>query len=303
MKVSRNAARSPSTRDLPPAVAVFARAPIPSRAKTRLIPLLGAQGAANLQGALIADAVRKLCTIRKVAPYVFLAGRSPANFPVLKNSAITLRRQGGTNLGVRLERAFRFLLRHHAVVVIFGTDSPLLRLRILRLAIAKLRDSDAVLGPCPDGGYYLIGLRRDVLLSSRSKFRAYRSPEFRPKPNARVDRRERSVLLTLPAVFRSVRWSTRFTFRDTLRNLMRLGLSCCLLERLADVDRPQDLRVLRKAMATNAAARRTASNTWRFLASLSTVFHKFDDEPRHTERGVALPHPALRATLSPKERA
>ena len=58
-----------------PAVAVFARAPIAGHAKTRLIPLLGAQAAAGFQAALISDTLRKAARLKGcVQPYLFWAG-------------------------------------------------------------------------------------------------------------------------------------------------------------------------------------------------------------------------------------
>lgn len=138
--------------------------------------------------------------------------------------------QRGHDLGQRLERAFRHLLRRHVAAVVIGTDSPLLPVRILRTALGELRLCDAVLGPCPDGGYYLIGLRR-------------------------LD----------TGLFRGIRWGTRFAFRDTLRNLFQRDFCCSVLEPVADVDRPRDIRRLARELAQCRAARRLAPATWRIL--------------------------------------
>ncbi len=143
-------------------------------------------------------------------------------------------RQRGADPLERLENVFRRLLSGHAGVVVIGTDSPTLPPRLLREAIRELRVSDAVLGPCPDGGYYLIGLRR-------------------PRHGA------------LGGIFRGVRWGSAFAFRDTLRNFLRRNFSCSVLEAWADVDRAQDVRRLRSELARSGAARRLAPATWRFL--------------------------------------
>ena len=215
------------------ALAVFARCPSPGRAKTRLIPLLGPRGATELHAALVLDTLRKVDTLpRNVTPYLFLTGRGhPPDA-----GRFILARQRGTELGARLQNAFKVLLSGHTGAVIIGTDSPLLPPRILRLAFDELKVCDAVLGPCPDGGYYLIGLRR-----------------------------------CYPNLFRGVRWGTASALRDTLENLLATGLSCSILEPYPDVDVPTDLRRLFRELKQNRSARRLASSTWEFLAGLEIL--------------------------------
>lgn len=230
-----------------PALAIFARKPEPGSAKTRLIPLLGAQGAATFQAALLRDSIRKLYSLSlRATPYVFVTGSPrrknrgdiPANFSDFGtagcSASVRLIEQRGSDLGERLARAFRFLLAKHPAAVVIGTDSPLLRIQTLRLALRELGICDAVLGPCPDGGYYLVGMRRG--------------------PHAPPVR-----------VFSSIRWGTHFAFRDTLSNLLRRGLSCSILEQVPDVDRPRDLQNLCAEFTRSLTARRLAPSTWRFL--------------------------------------
>ena len=76
------------------------------------------------------------------------------------------RGQGHGDLGVRLERAFREAFQSGTErVVIVGSDCPGLTSEILRKAFDGLADHDLVLGPAEDGGYYLIGLIRDLSLA------------------------------------------------------------------------------------------------------------------------------------------
>lgn len=249
------------------AIGVFARTPVPGKAKTRLIPLLGREGAAEFQAGLISDAVRKVSVLgssrESITPYLFLAASThpnrsrgdpgASNLPVL--------RQRGANLGVRLERAFRQLFRRHAAAIIIGTDSPLLPFKVLRAALKELRTCEAVLGPCPDGGYYLIGLRATSLgaLSTRKPATAVPSSPSGP-------RRGRARRVSASAgIFRRVRWGSGSAFRDTLRNLLDAGLSCSILEPFPDVDRPEDVRRLKRQLAYSPAARRLAPATWNFL--------------------------------------
>jgi rSAM/selenodomain-associated transferase 1 len=214
-----------------PAVAVFARAASPGTAKTRLVPLLGAPGAAELHAALVSDTVRKVNRIAKHAVrYFFLAGRA---FPP-SLAGYRRQRQRGKDLGERLELAFRLLLRRHPAAIIIGSDSPGLSPNLLVRALRELRSCDAVLGPCPDGGYYLIGMRR---LEGRK----------------------------LRGIFRRVRWGSSLAFRDTLEAFLRRGFICSVLEPFADLDRPEDLRRLRRSLARNRAARRRAPAVWHFM--------------------------------------
>ena len=212
-----------------PVVAVFARAPQPGRAKTRLVPVLGPQGAADFQAALLTDTIHKVETLSKIAArWLFRTGGA---FPARHlPRGWNIVRQQGRDLGERLERAFRRLLAAHSAAVVIGTDSPLLPARVVREALSELRACDAVLGPCPDGGFYLIGLR------------------------------------CLPrGLFRGVRWSSRFAFRDVLGSLSSHGLIASVLSPLADVDRLADLLGLAQQFFYVPAPRRRAPATWGFV--------------------------------------
>ncbi len=218
------------------ALAIFARAPSPGTAKTRLIPVLGAQGASEFQAALISDTLRKAGALRgRIHRYLFLAGREATFSPLARFTLVT---QRGADLGARLEGALGGLLARHSGAVVIGTDSPTLPARLIRQGLDELRFCDAVLGPCPDGGYYLIGLRRQ---GSGDAMRG---------------------------IFRGVRWDTCFAFRDTLRNLRRRNFSCSVLGSWSDVDRPKDLWELRWELERSAAARRMAPETRRFVKKL-----------------------------------
>lgn len=211
-------------------MAVFARAPIPGKAKTRLIPALGPQGAADFHRALVSDALRKVAGLKvEAAHYLFAAGgKIPEE---LVPSTFQLRRQSGRDLGQRMERAFAQLLRQHLRVVMIGTDSPELTPSILRLALEELRATDAVLGPCPDGGYYLIGLRR-----------------------------------TGRGLFTGARLGTESALQDTLDSLLAHGFSCSILEPCPDIDRPPDLLALKKLLLKKPGSRRVMPQTWQFLS-------------------------------------
>ena len=224
--------RTPVTAYSSSAVAVFARAIVKGETKTRLVPALGPNGAAEFHRALVSDTLGKVAKFKgNSARYVFTAGGLLPKEIV--PSAFDSRRQQGSGLAQRLDRAFTQLLRHHSRVVVIGTDSPLLSARLLRLALEELRTTDAVLGPCPDGGYYLVGLRR-----------------------------------SRPGLFNGVRMGTEFAFYDTLASLLGHGFSCSVLDPCPDIDVPADLAALKQSLTENSAARRLAPHTWRFLTNM-----------------------------------
>ncbi len=192
---------------------MFAKAPLPGRAKTRLVPRLGEWGAARLQARLT---VRALRTAREAgcgdvelhgAPHgrhgFFLRSAGSAN--------AALRGQRGGDLGERMAHAFARALRRHRAVILIGSDCPALRARDLRRAMRLLRGGrDAVLAPAEDGGYALIGLSR-----------------FRPQ------------------LFSGIAWGGPLVYAQTVRQLEALGLRWQALRTVWDVDRPEDLERLR----------------------------------------------------------
>jgi rSAM/selenodomain-associated transferase 1 len=127
-------------------IIVFARAPVPGRAKTRLIPRLGAWGAARLQARLTRHAVGT--ALASEIPFtIHVSGRNPFQ----RNA------QRGKDLGERMHRALAHARRP---TIIIGTDCPELRPADLRRALRLLQAGyRAVLAPAEDGGYALIGMR------------------------------------------------------------------------------------------------------------------------------------------------
>lgn len=125
-------------------VLVFAREARPGRVKTRLIPLLGAHGAARLHARLVRRAL------------------ATAHAARLGEVALwSTRRQRGADLGARMRHAFERSLRRAPRVIVMGADAPVLRPAHLRRAARWLAGgADAVFAPAADGGYALIALRR-----------------------------------------------------------------------------------------------------------------------------------------------
>ncbi len=137
-----------------PRVALFTRFPEPGRAKTRLIPALGAEGAAALHRRL---AERALAAVRGSAlPFELRGtGASAASFRDWLGPDVALADQGGGTLGERMARV-------PPPAILVGTDIPDLHPAHLIAAAAALRTHPAAIGPAEDGGYYLLGLARPM---------------------------------------------------------------------------------------------------------------------------------------------
>jgi uncharacterized protein len=193
------------------AVAVLAKAPLPGFTKTRLVPVLGADGAATLQARLIARAAATACaaTIGPVTLWVTPDERHPVLLEIAARLAVTLARQRDGDLGARMLAAIEAA---RAPVLVIGTDCPALSPEHLRKAADILRGgTDAVVIPAEDGGYALIGLRTAE-----------------------------------PALFSDMRWSTPGVMAETRRRLERLGMRWQEPVTLWDVDLPADLERLRR---------------------------------------------------------
>ncbi len=141
---------------------VFARAPVPGRAKTRLIPELGAEGAAALHARLCHQTLKTACGLDDTRLELWCS--PDCNHAFFRQCAedypLVLRTQQGKDLGQRMQRALALSLKKSPWAIIIGTDCPGLSTTDLRQAREILVTHDAVLGPAQDGGYYLMGLKR-----------------------------------------------------------------------------------------------------------------------------------------------
>lgn len=186
---------------------VLAKAPLPGLAKTRLIPALGAEGAAALAARLLAHTLEQA----RAAGFarLRLLGHPDATHPLLARHAAhcELGAQQGADLGERMHCALTDALTSHERALLIGTDAPALDAVRLRQAAQALRDVDAVFVPALDGGYALVGLRAQAQA----------------------------------ALFMDMRWSTAQVMADTRERLRGLGLRWVELPAVADIDEPADL--------------------------------------------------------------
>jgi uncharacterized protein len=195
---------------------IFTRYPVPGQTKTRLIPVLGAVGAANLQRWMTERMVR-LAALMPATVWICYCGGTIAQMQEWLGSwdmRWDMRSQGDGDLGERMANAFAAgFAAGFARVVIVGVDCPGLDESGILAAFAMLHDREVVFGPAIDGGYYLIGLRRFI-----------------------------------PELFVAVDWGTERVLAQSVNHLSRLGLSFGQLEPLGDVDVAADLELVKFAL-------------------------------------------------------
>jgi uncharacterized protein len=195
-------------------IIVFAKAPKPGAVKTRLIPLLGAQGAAALHAQLVEQTMRVAATAAH--PGMLQLHASCAGDAFIRECAYqysaTLVQQAGGGLGERMSGAFEYVFSRDSCnsAVLIGSDCPALTPTHLLHAMQALEQGfDAVFTPAADGGYVLVGLAR-------------------PRPS----------------IFADIEWSTDRVMAQTRDRLQAIGLRWLELETLWDVDEPLDYQRL-----------------------------------------------------------
>ena len=201
--------------DGPERLIVFTRYPEPGTTKTRLIPVLGPEGAAELQRRMTLQVAQAAEQVRKDRPLtveIRYEGGSATRMQAWLGAGFSYRPQGDGDIGRRmaqgLAQAFEEGCRR---AVIVGSDIPGINSALIAEAFDRLCGHDLVFGPAADGGYYLIG------------------------GNAACFRHG------APYLGAGIGWGTAGVLDQTLDILRAMGLSHALLTPLADVDRPADL--------------------------------------------------------------
>ena len=205
----------PRPPPIPGTLLVFAKPPQPGQVKTRLIPALGEEGAAQLHRCLVRQ---QLATALKAGiAQVQLWCAADTAHPFFQDCqaefGISLHAQQGDDLGQRQLHALESAMAEATPVVLIGSDIPSMSALHLRQAFAALAaDTAAVLTPMEDGGFSLIGLRASA-----------------------------------PQLFAGIEWGGERVLAQLRANLEDMGWRYSLLDTLWDVDRPEDLVRLRQA--------------------------------------------------------
>lgn len=196
-------------------IIVFAKAPVPGRVKTRLIPALGEEGAAQLARVMLLGTLEEARAAGVGRPEL-CADPDPADpaWKALVPAGFWLSAQGEGELGDRLARAVTRGLRRDDAIMLIGTDCPALNRDELRRIANQLQSFDAVICPALDGGYVALGLRK-------------------------YD----------PSLFEDIAWSSNIVSRQTIVRIEALGWQLHIGPTFRDVDTPGDLEVTRPAAA------------------------------------------------------
>lgn len=210
----------------PPAVAVMAKVPGVAPVKSRLHRALTAERATDLYRCFLLDRLDALAAVPGIAPVVAftpvdagdaIAALAPPGFRCLP--------QRGADLGERLDAVLTTLIAEgHRGAIAVDSDSPTLPMAYVAEAARVLATAaaDVVLGPCDDGGYYLIGVRAPC-----------------------------------PRLFEGIPWSTPAVLPLTLERAREVGLHVNILPAWFDVDTESDLRRLHDEMLTGGGPPRT----------------------------------------------
>ena len=141
-------------------IAVFAKAPVAGSAKTRLIPLLGEEGAAAAQCAMTLRTLTTACSAAPGQVSLWTAGQGDHPFftDCTMRFEVAVHPQCAGDLGARMMDCLCRQLRRHTPVLLIGTDCPALTVADLRNAAQALQQSaHMVFTPAEDGGYVLVG--------------------------------------------------------------------------------------------------------------------------------------------------
>jgi len=202
-------------------IVIFAKAPLAGFAKTRLIPVLGQEGAATLAQNMLMDTLHEaiVADIGVVELCVTPAIQDPAWQGVTLPTDVEISGQGEGDLGERLSRAAVRAISNTGSVLLIGTDCVEMSSTLLRSAVQALHEHDAVIHCTTDGGYALLGLDRFS-----------------------------------PLLFSDIPWSTDKVASLTFDRIRQLGWSLHIGEVLRDVDEPQDLEFLPGKWGVHAVA-------------------------------------------------
>lgn len=229
---------------------VVAKAPVPGKVKTRFLPELTLEEAADLYQCFIHDRINEISTLDGIDKAIaFTPANARETFATFTPNGFKLFAQKGKDLGERLINIFlENLTCGYDAVSIIDSDSPDLPKSIVleSFRILLSNRSDVVFGPCQDGGYYLVGMR---------------------KPH--------------PELFKDIPWSTETVLRATLEKAKKIGIKTELLSSWNDLDTFQDLiAFFEKYKDRKSRKNRAGENTISFLSHLERINRYFADLPR-----------------------
>ncbi|MBI5098064.1 MAG: TIGR04282 family arsenosugar biosynthesis glycosyltransferase [Nitrospirae bacterium] len=197
------------------ALITFVKAPVPGRVKTRLQTDLEPDKVAEIYKTFIAEIVAQCDRLKEADRFLGCAPSKNHAFlkEIAKKYKLKSFDQRGTNLGEKIVNAFSdYLKKGYSKIVLIGSDSPTIPMSYIKKAFAALDKHDFVLGPCCDGGLYLIGASKKIV----------------------------------PDIFLDISWDSSKVLNKTLDNIEHLDIKLFLLPFWYDVDTINELKFLKK---------------------------------------------------------
>lgn len=214
-------------------IIIMAKVPRAGNVKTRLRPILSTSERRTLAEAFLSDTIYKAFEKCNALIVAYSPTNEESYFSRFDLENLLLSGQKGTDLGEKMSNAFDFAFRRFAgaSVIMIGTDSPTFPSEFLEKAFTALESTaEIVLGKTADGGFYLIGLKKN-------------------------HRR----------LFKNVEWSTSGVYERMIRNIAELNLRLQSVPEWYDVDMPEDLLQLQKDIRANESSRKDAPQTFKWL--------------------------------------
>jgi len=219
---------------------IVAKEPVPGKVKTRLFPKFSPAVAADLYRCFLHDRIQEVSTLNGVRAIAYTPENARETFMTLALDGFELFAQQGKHLGERLNNIFlEKLSQGYKAVSIVDSDSPDLPKSLIEESFELLlsKRADIVFGPCYDGGYYLVGMR---------------------KPH--------------PELFRDIPWSTENVLSVTLEKARKMGLNVKLLSAWNDLDTFEDLIEFYNVYKDRPLSKDFAgSKTFSFLSRLEKI--------------------------------
>ena len=214
-----------------PCIFIMAKFPAVGEVKTRMGESMGNAEAAHLYLCFLRDTVEKVSGLGVPFFIYYTPTARREEFQHLLGDDLIYMPQVGADLGERLFNGFKLSSEMgYTSAIALASDAPDLPGSILSEAVTKLDEFDSVIGPSPDGGYYLIGLKRQVASQD---------------------------------LFKGITWSTDTVYAETLDRIKGKQINCNSLATWADVDKVDDLA--RLLSSRDPDFRR--SHTWKYLIS------------------------------------
>lgn len=204
-------------------ILLFVKYPEPGKVKTRLESFLDKKDIARLYACFVMDLLETLGDSGYLVDILYDPPEKKREVALLFGERYRYRPQEGADLGERMKNAIQSSFAEGMTsVVLIGSDLPDLPRPVLQEAFSSLETKDGVLGPSVDGGYYLVGFRKQGFW---------------------------------PAAFDGIAWSTDLVLSETMRRFSAAGRTLHLLPSGRDLDTPEDLRDFRRRNRTSSFAR------------------------------------------------